>query len=304
MDALARLLDQIRVRSTVYFSKRMPDTWGIQVPHDDMLCRFHLVLSGETWITIPDTGRQKHLSLYDFAIVPHGRMHTLSDTPDRKITDIEAIPGEVSPQKNIVEIDDKGTSLLCGYFRYSEAAPKVFMGQLPDLLVLRSKEGGGKGLKSVEAIVKMVLLEASMDRLAGELILNRCTEILSLCALREWVQNEAPFNGALSDQRISRTVAAMVESPHESWTVESLSRLAGQSRTIFAALFQSALGVGPIEFLQNYRIELARSLLVDTDMRLDAVAAQVGYRDTSAFSRAFSRSVGVSPAQYRKVSRN
>jgi AraC-like DNA-binding protein len=58
-----------------------------------------------------------------------------------------------------------------------------------------------------------------------------------------------------------------------------------------------------MQYLAHWRIQLASRLLQETSQKVAAVALQVGYESEAAFSRAFSRLVGVSPAAWRR-SRN
>lgn len=304
-NALSLVLNQLRVRGAVYFAKRLPETWGVEITESQRLCRFHFVLSGSAWIEIPGTGRVEELKKNDFAIVPHGRKHFLRDKPDSCISMQEVIPGPLPAATKAITLGENETGLMCGYFRYAESTPRILTDHLPDMLILRNGENAGSDA-TVCTLAGLTLSETRADNPASELILNRCAEILFLMALRDWLADEILPGGVLtafSDQRIKRAITAMLMQPAEAWTVEGLAKLAGQSRTAFANIFKSELGVGPIEYLHMHRIELARNYLIETDLRLDAIAAQVGYQDTSAFGRAFSRSTGMSPAQFRKTTR-
>ena len=63
--------------------------------------------------------------------------------------------------------------------------------------------------------------------------------------------------------------------------------------------FRELLGQSPIHYLAEWRMQLAANLLVATELRLSDIAEQVGYSSEAAFSRAFHRHVGKSPAQWR-----
>jgi transcriptional regulator GlxA family with amidase domain len=56
----------------------------------------------------------------------------------------------------------------------------------------------------------------------------------------------------------------------------------------------------PIEYVQTLRLEEAKQILETTDTAVEAVANEVGYEDPSYFGRLFKRTVGLTPAQYRK----
>jgi AraC-like DNA-binding protein len=58
-----------------------------------------------------------------------------------------------------------------------------------------------------------------------------------------------------------------------------------------------------MQYLTQWRMQVAGGLLRDTNAKLVAVALDVGYESEAAFSRAFKRVVGVSPGAWRKVKR-
>lgn len=64
--------------------------------------------------------------------------------------------------------------------------------------------------------------------------------------------------------------------------------------------FKKELGITPHHFLQKMRIELAKRILRDTNLRIAKVAERAGYSDTAFFQSVFRTHVGVSPTVYRK----
>ena len=64
--------------------------------------------------------------------------------------------------------------------------------------------------------------------------------------------------------------------------------------------FSKATGMSPLEYVHRLRIEETKQMLETGDAPVEAVAAEVGYQDTSFFGRLFRRRVGLTPAQYRR----
>jgi transcriptional regulator GlxA family with amidase domain len=60
------------------------------------------------------------------------------------------------------------------------------------------------------------------------------------------------------------------------------------------------LGVRPLHYLQDLRIEAAKQLLENSDMQIDEILYEVGYEDLSSFSRLFQQRTGLTPSGYRK----
>jgi AraC-like DNA-binding protein len=83
------------------------------------------------------------------------------------------------------------------------------------------------------------------------------------------------------------------------WSVRELAGLARMSRSTFFLRFTEAVGVPPLAHLLRLRMHSAARSLRDTDGTVAVVGAGVGYRTESAFSVAFKREMGLSPARYR-----
>ena len=71
----------------------------------------------------------------------------------------------------------------------------------------------------------------------------------------------------------------------------------------FTRLFKKYYGKSPTEYKAQIRIDQAKSMLIETDMRIKAIAESVGYNDALYFSRAFKKECGYSPSEYRALER-
>ena len=103
----------------------------------------------------------------------------------------------------------------------------------------------------------------------------------------------------LDDPQIARAFARMVSEPGQNHTTNSLSLVAGLSRSAFMSRFTRALGVSPLAALRQLRMRRAASLLDANIMPVEQVAKTVGYINRSSFSRAFRAVYGVDPTEYR-----
>lgn len=63
--------------------------------------------------------------------------------------------------------------------------------------------------------------------------------------------------------------------------------------------FKQAAGMPPLEYLQNLRIEAAKTLLESRPIGVDLVSRRVGYGDVSTFRQLFKRKTGLSPREYQ-----
>lgn len=102
------------------------------------------------------------------------------------------------------------------------------------------------------------------------------------------------------DRRIERAIELLNEDIARRWTVERLARAVGLSRPVFAREFQRVLGMSPMRYLTQRRMQAAAALLMGSDAALAEVARRVGYESEFAFNRAFKRHFQVPPGIYRQ----
>jgi AraC-like DNA-binding protein len=88
--------------------------------------------------------------------------------------------------------------------------------------------------------------------------------------------------------------------PEHAWSLGELAKQAGLSRSLLAERFAELVGLPPIQYLAQWRIQLAASLLRSGMSSVAEVAERVGYGSEAALSRAFKRCVGVAPSRYRQ----
>jgi AraC-like DNA-binding protein len=70
------------------------------------------------------------------------------------------------------------------------------------------------------------------------------------------------------------------------------------SRSAFATRFHEIVGATPKLYLIRWRMALAKEALRSRSIRVEELAFSIGYQSASAFSSAFTRSVGCSPTRY------
>lgn len=85
--------------------------------------------------------------------------------------------------------------------------------------------------------------------------------------------------------------------------LDTIAADAGLSVDHFGRLFRKHIGMAPMRYLQELRIEKSRFLLSHTDLFVEEIARAVGFRDQFYFSRIFHRQAGFSPTDYRQNER-
>jgi AraC-like DNA-binding protein len=228
----------------------------------------------------------------------------VSDAPGGATVPFEKVLGACThaTARRVVQYGGGGaaTELLGGYFSFEEGAFQPFIKALPRLIHLKDD---GRALPWLDAVRKLMLVEAAEGRPGAELMISRLADILFIQSLRGFLDGCASCKGgwleALQDPALGRALASIHEHPEVDWTVESLAKEAGISRSAFAARFSERVGEGPLAYVTRWRMDKA-GVLLGRDLPLAEVAAQVGYASTSAFSKAFRRLRGSAPGGMRK----
>ncbi|TQS44718.1 AraC family transcriptional regulator [Cryptosporangium phraense] len=157
----------------------------------------------------------------------------------------------------------------------------------------------GTALLGAEVLGTLTLLaaEAATPGPVGAAVRRHLTRVLSLQAMGTLLELADPPSPA--DPAIEAALDAMHARPGHRWTVATLATVAGTSRTVFAARFAAATGLPPMEYLLRHRMRGAGADLA-AGRTVAATARRWGYASESAFSAAFKRTTGRSPAASRR----
>jgi AraC-like DNA-binding protein len=163
---------------------------------------------------------------------------------------------------------------------------------------------GDKSGGAIEAFVRFALAESKQPRMGGECVLGRLSELMFVDVVRRYLEalpaDRTGWLAGLRDPFVGRALTALHRNPAHEWTLESLSREAGLSRSGLAERFVQFVGQPPIQYLASWRMQLAASLLRAGTDNVAEIANRVGYESEAAFSRAFKKVVGSPPSQWRK----
>lgn len=118
---------------------------------------------------------------------------------------------------------------------------------------------------------------------------------------REDQESSAPsaIHGALRGHVVS-AVKVLRERIAEPWTDGSLAEEVHLSRSHLFRCFDATVGMSPLAYLRQMRVERMARLLASTDLSVAEVARAVGWTDPSYAARCFHAACGVSPTGYRR----
>jgi AraC-like DNA-binding protein len=186
--------------------------------------------------------------------------------------------------------------MLVGYCSFAAPDADLLVPLLPQLVHVRC---AGR----LAQLVKLVGDESRGQLPARDVVLSRLLEVLFIEALRSTAEAATSRGLArgLADLRIAPAIRAMHERPSHAWTMADLAKEAALSRSAFFERFKRRVGVAPMAYLLTWRMALAKKLLRQNESRIADIAERVGYRSVSAFSVAFTRCAGQTPAHYARA---
>jgi AraC-like DNA-binding protein len=304
-DSLGEILHLLRLTGVLYCRAELTAPWAVEVPALPGLMAFAVVTSGAGWLEL-DGEPPRQLRQGDLALIPHGVPHRFSSGPGLPFAPLFEIPVErVGERYEIMRHGGGGalTQVTCGVMRLDHIAAESLVALLPRVLLIRAEDDtAGQWLHSTLALIAV---EGAALRPGGETVMTRLADILVIQAIRSWLETSPDARtgwlAALRDEKLGRATAAMHRAPHAGWTVATLAREAGMSRSAFSARFTDLVGEPAMRYLTRWRLQLARMALRDGPQSLAGLARSSGYVSEAAFSRAFKRQFGMPPGGVRRA---
>jgi AraC-like DNA-binding protein len=306
MDALSDMLDALRLSGGIYFRCEFGAPWGMSMGPGEA-ADFHIVVRGSAWLRLHGADKPVPLRSGDIVVFPHGDAHSIADAPDTKPVPATQIArdltdGGYGPLSH--GGDGLGATVLCGYFRIDRDDGHPLLGALPRLMHVRSDDQAS--LAQLRSIVDLIVAETETGQPGQLSVVNRLVEVLFIQIVRAYLRQAELPQGVLAgigDRQIGRALGQMHRQPGSPWTVDTLAAEARMSRSAFASRFRQLVGVTPMHYLTNWRMQTAKRLFADPRSSTAAVATDLGYQSDASFSKAFKKVTGVGPGAYRRVRR-
>lgn len=102
---------------------------------------------------------------------------------------------------------------------------------------------------------------------------------------------------------VRRMIAYMEQNYFQKITLEELAQLTYLNKYYMARLFKQHTGQAPCEFLNRFRLEYSRQMLLSEDLNIEQVALNLGFHSHSYFTRCFKREYGMTPKEYAERNR-
>jgi AraC-like DNA-binding protein len=314
MDALSETLRVVRLTGAIFINARFTAPWCYQSPHADAAAPllepgaervviFHLVTEGDCWAELEGQPPLR-LSAGDVIVFPHGAAHRMTSAPGvapargRPLADVLAR----RPRQLAFGGGGALTRIVCGYMACDARLARMLLTGLPAVVKVNVRDpSAGEWL---EASLRYALIEARSARPGGGGVLAKLAEVLFIEVLRRYMaeasEGRTGWLAGVRDPVVGAALAALHRTPAHPWTLETLARAAGASRSVLAERFQQVVGTSPMQHLTQWRMLLAANLLKGGPAPLTRIAEDVGYQTDTAFIRAFRREFGVPPATWRR----
>lgn len=101
---------------------------------------------------------------------------------------------------------------------------------------------------------------------------------------------------------VDAAIHYMEENMENNIRLQDVQKYVGYSATYFNTLFKRQTGYSPLQYFNRIKMEHACKLLSNTNLRINQICYKLGIEDSLYFSRLFSKTIGVSPSEYRKSS--
>jgi AraC-like DNA-binding protein len=323
-DTLSDVLRHVRLRGAVFFNVSASRRWAAEAPAAselapmmmrgvDHVMEYHALARGTCWAGLLG---QPPVQLFagDVVMFPHGDAHVVSSEPGLRGNpdfswfadmQVEQLPlrlalGGDSVLHTAPPDEHAETNFVCGFLGCDRQPFNPLIAALPRLLILRASDDDSW----IAHFTQQAVAESHAQRPGGEAMLARMSEMMFVDAVRRYADqlpaHSVGWLAGLRDRYVGRTLALMHERPSQRWTIDELGRCAGLSRSALHERFAELIGVPPMQYLTQWRMQAAAHLLLETRGTVASIAADVGYESEAAFARAFKRAVGRPPAAWRR----
>jgi AraC-like DNA-binding protein len=319
VDVLSEVLKVVKLQGAMFYNGEFSSPWSLCSPASCTIAPYlapgarhviiyHLLTEGHASARLVD-GERIALNAGDLVIFPHGDAHIIENGPPTKTVDLsKELARLVAQGLKLARFGGGGevTKFTCGFMACDPQLSQVFLSGLPPVFKVSIRnDASGRWL---ENSIRFSANDADASRAGGEAVLAKLAEVLFVETLRAYItQLPADQTGWLAgarDPEVGKTLALMHRNPAHPWTIASLAKEAGISRSVLAERFRHYLKESPMAYLTRWRLQLGAQMLASTSHSVAQIAPEVGYESEAAFNRAFKREFTVPPARFRSQSRS
>jgi AraC-like DNA-binding protein len=314
MDPLSDLLRVVRLDGAFFYPVEAAEPWSVEVgaarelsprimPAAEHLISYHILTEGRCYGGLVGE-EQVELVPGDVIVFPHGDAYVMSSGRGVRIgPDVNTSAPARYP--HTVLLGDQGprvTSFVCGFLGCDRLPFNPLLAALPRRMHMRGMPNAWFG-----GFTRQLSEESRLGRPGADCVLTRLAEMMFIEVLRRYLDDLPPgqtgWLAGLRDEVVGRVLALLHARPGHPWTLAELARDAASSRSSLAKRFALLVGQPPMQYLTQWRMQVAANLLGQGGAKVATIGAEVGYDSEAAFSRAFKRATGLAPGAWREVRR-
>lgn len=317
-DTLSDVLKTVRIAGAVFFEITAGEDWSIGaltpdvmlprlLPNVDHLAAFHAVTAGHCYGALAG-GEAMRLEAGDVIVFPRADAHVMSSAPGLphiQLTADEADSAAAGGIAHCIQFGCSGqvrTKIVCGYLACDASPFNMLLDNLPRVIKgARADDGRDDGLNR---LFRYALTEMAEKRPGSSTVLTKLSELMLIDLLRNYIETlpdeRAGWLAGLRDPSVGRALALLHADPAQEWTIESLGKAVGVSRSVLAERFAELVGIPPMAYLATWRMQVAADMLGHGKRNMAEIAEKIGYDSEASFSRAFKKRTGVPPSQWRQ----
>ena len=310
MDPLSDLLDMVRLDGAFFYTVKANGRWHVEsapakelrprvLPHAEHLVAYHIVTKGTCYSGAVGS-ELLELEAGDVIVYPHGDAHVVSSDRHQP-RGVAVTPNRPGHYPETILLGDGGEGevrFVCGFLGCDQRPFNPLLAALPRQLRMR-----GMSSHWFQSMVEQVTHESRPGRAGAGSVLTRLAEVMFIELLRRHLADLPPgqtgWLAGLRDEVVGRALGLLHSDPKREWTLAELARQCASSRTNLSKRFTELVGQPPMQYLAQWRMQVAANLLTETDAKVSAVGTEVGYGSEAAFSRAFKKATGLAPGAWR-----
>ncbi|TXL82158.1 AraC family transcriptional regulator [Vineibacter terrae] len=319
-DVLSEVVRTVKLTGALFFLVEATSPWGIEVPHATTfgpiilpraqhIVSYHIALAGSGYASLPGL-EPVRFGAGDILVFPHADPYTMVSRPggpleftaEASLAFLRAMAAGRLPF--VVEEGGGGPEharFVCGFLGCDARPFNPLLAALPRLLHLQ--RSGDAQDDVLDRLIDLTLAEARIARAGSDCVRLGLSELIFVEVLRRYlagIKSDTPgWLAGLRDPAVGRALALLHERPASAWTLDGLARASGTSRSVLADRFAYLVGCPPMQYLTQWRMQMAARRLSDGAGKVATVGREVGYASEAAFSRTFKKVAGASPAAWR-----
>lgn len=299
MDPLEDVLALLGTRAHLSTGMTAGGSWAVRFEPPDGV-KFNTVRRGRCLLGVEGLTAPIPLAEGDCFLLTHPLAFTLSSDPHT--VPVDAGPLWSAARGRLPHVGDGvDTLIIGGRFSFGDRARELLLDGLPPVIHVPAETGEAS---AVRWALGQIDAELRGRPIGSTLVAEHLAVVMLIHVLRLHLAREpravSGWLAGLADPVVAAALRSMHARPAHPWTVAELARAGAVSRSTLAARFKDTVGLGPLDYLTRWRIELASRRLRIGDDTLATIAVAVGYGSESALSTAFKRITGLSPREYRR----